>query len=395
MRTQTPLGHSPVRCEILCGVLALLFCASLFVGCDQQPAADPPPEPAASPPPPAESAAANPIKSLPPGPAEEDPLGLSPEMVAYAAEPAGIATGLFIDRLEPSDLRLLNYNVNWDHIFPRVDVEAAARFQRMIKALDPDIIHLQEIRKFSAEDAASLLNQTAPLDSGRIWYAFKGGGNVILSKYPLSNTAEHTQPRGQREFALALVDLPDDRYPADVYVINNHWKCCGGHDPKRQQQADALVAWIRDARTPGDVIDLPANTGFIISGDFNLVESEQPLMTLLTGDIYDETRYGPDTPPDWDGTELVDAHPLHNLAGPDDYTWRNDTGKYDPGRLDFVIYSDSVLQAVHSFVLNTVEMSTDDLESTRLQKMDVTLDGAGERYDHLPLVVDFRPVTPR
>jgi len=73
--------------------------------------------------------------------------------------------------------------------------------------------------------------------------------------------------------AMALVDLPDAQYESDSYVINNHYACCGApgvgspQDDQRQQQSDAVVNWIRDARTPGEAIDLPPGTPIAALGD--------------------------------------------------------------------------------------------------------------------------------
>lgn len=314
-------------------------------------------------------------------------------MQALATQPAGRATDLFLDRRQPDDLRVMSYNVNWDKIFPDKDALGAEKFQRVVKALDPDIMSLQEIRENSADDVVALLNAVAPLPDGGTWHAYKGWTNVIVSRYPLRLTADRPDPPGQRQLALALVDLPDDRFPLDVYVINIHHKCCGGtaNDPQRQQQSDALAAWIRDARTPGGRIDLPARTAVVIAGDLNLVGGPQPLLTLLTGDIQDEARYGPDAAPDWDDTTMTDAHPRHNATGPDDYTWRNDLDQFDPGRLDYVLYTDSVLEAVHAFVLNTTTLDPEALARSGLEWCDIALDLVGKELDHLPVVVDFRP----
>ena len=79
-----------------------------------------------------------------------------------------------------------------------------------------------------------------------------------------------------------------------------------------------------------------------VVGDFNIVEGLDPLNTLIDGNIFDQSTYGADSPPDWDGSSSLDARPLHNIVGPDDYTWRNDSSQFDPGRLDYVIYTDSV-----------------------------------------------------
>jgi endonuclease/exonuclease/phosphatase family metal-dependent hydrolase len=188
------------------------------------------------------------------------------------------------------------------------------------------------------------------------------------------------------------VDLPDDDFVVDAYVVNNHYKCCDPEkfDAVRQQQSDALAAWIRDARTPGGKIDLPENTAIVVTGDLNIVGSFQPVETLLAGDIQDEAKYGADFVPDWDGTPLADARPLHNLTGTDDWTWRNDNDRFPPGRLDFVLYTDSVFEVVQAFALDTTAMTEEDLRAAELEKFDVCVDNEGKHYDHIPLVVDFR-----
>ena len=316
----------------------------------------------------------------------------------------GAHTGTFIDREEPSDLRLVTYNVDWNSIFVDVNANRAEKFARVINTLNPDILALQEIgaapgnptgakaKKRTAEDVVNLLNQIVPLGPGATWHAFQGKDCVTASKYPLKMTAEHLVPAGDSDLAMALVDLPDDKFGMDFYVLNNHYKCCDAekNDPRRQRQSDALVHWIHDARTPGDNVDLPTGTAIAIVGDLNIVGSFQPVQTLISGDITNEATYGPDFAPDWDDSPLVDAHPLHNVAGPDDWTWRDDTGQFAPGRLDYVIYTGSVLEAVKKFALDTTTISDADLAGAGLQKFDASFDNEGKNYDHLPLVVDFR-----
>jgi endonuclease/exonuclease/phosphatase family metal-dependent hydrolase len=308
----------------------------------------------------------------------------------------------FLDRPPATAFRLVCYNVKWNSIFPEVDARRAARFARVVQALNPDILALQEIgmhpqdrgqpgsRKWKADDVIKLMNFALPLTDGA-WQAYQGKDSVIVSRCPLRMTAAKLDPPGERELALALVDLPDDRCAADVYVLNNHFKCCDAekNDPLRQRQADALVSWLRDARTPGGEIDLPTGTGLLIVGDLNIVGSFAPVQTLLDGDIHDETQYGPDAPPDWDNTPLADARPRHNLTGDGDWTWRDDTSQYKPGRLDYIIYSDSVLTASQTFALDTTTMSEAELAAAGLERLDVCHDQDGQVFDHLPLVADF------
>ena len=316
------------------------------------------------------------------------------------AQESAAQTGTFIDRKHDSDLRVVSYNILIDTIFPDVDLAQAEKFERVVQALDPEVLNLQEVLR-SASDVVTLLNDVAPLPLGATWYAHKSSDNVIASKYPLTLTATNTNPPKDGT-AIALVDLPNDRYDKDLYVMNNHFTCCSDMNPpgpfdsreeSRQREADALVNWMRDARTPGEFVTLPAGTPMLVAGDLNIVmepDEYDPLGTILSGDIYFEGTFGDDSPPDWDGTALADAHPLHNSSGPDGYTWRNDLSNFDPGRLDYILYTDSVLREVHKFILNTVDMTEEERLATGLLELDITVDQAGLEYDHLPVVVDFR-----
>jgi endonuclease/exonuclease/phosphatase family metal-dependent hydrolase len=315
-------------------------------------------------------------------------------LLALAGNPAAQTTGTFIDRGLPTDLRVMSYNVHEDSIFPNTSASQAAKFSRVIRALVPDVINLQEIYDHTSAEVAGLMNNLLPLGAGATWHAHQAFDNVIVSRFPLSLQRTNTIPASPRSIAVALVDLPNENYATDFYFMNNHFKCCGdvggSEDADRQRQADALVNWMRDARTPGGSVNLPSGTPMSVVGDLNLVGSLNPLNTLLTGNIVNETIYGIDSPPDWDGSPLADARPLHNGMGPADYTWRDDASSFDPGRLDFMLYTDSVVSVGKKFVLNTVSMSAAERAAASLQTYDVTSDNSGIRYDHLPLVVDFR-----
>ncbi len=292
---------------------------------------------------------------------------------------------------------MVSYNVLWNTVFPQQNLTQAAKFERVVQAIDADIWNLQEIgpNNPTDNDVVDLMNTIMPLPGGATWYGHQSWDNVIVSKYPLTMLATDTIPEpSASSVALAMVDLPDAQFETDFYFMNNHFKCCGSvgswEDNRRQEQADALVNWMRDARTPGGNINLPANTPMAVIGDLNIVGSPQPLNTIVTGNIINEGSYGSDSPPDWDGSNLTDANPLHNGSGPDDYTWRNDGSSFAPGRLDYVIYSDSVLDVGNQFVLNTVDMTPAERAATGLQTFDITVDSSGVNYDHLPVVVDFR-----
>ena len=73
----------------------------------------------------------------------------------------------------------------------------------------------------------------------------------------------------------------------------------------------------------------------------------------------------------------------------DRYTWRNDTTPYNPGPLDRVIYTDSILRIAHSYILDTATMTEEELADANLKKDDVALNLKLGQFDHFPIVVDF------
>ncbi|MBI4429797.1 MAG: T9SS type A sorting domain-containing protein, partial [Ignavibacteriales bacterium] len=151
----------------------------------------------------------------------------------------------------------------------------------------------------------------------------------------------------------------------------------------RQNELDAIMAFIRDAKQPGGLITLAPKTPILMIGDMNLVGYSRQLRTLLSGEIVDTLVYGPRFAPDWDESDLSDLLPRHPdrlLA----YTWRNDLSSYPPGRLDYMIYTDNAIEPGNRFALFTGEMSDNTLAAYGLQRNDVTT-----ASDHLPLVGDF------
>lgn len=312
-------------------------------------------------------------------------------IIAATAAPVCVhaATGTFLDRELGSDIRVATYNVYSDSIFADTNPARATRFARMLNAVDADVWCFQEIYTHTAAQVQTLLNTQRPLSSGS-WQIYKSGEHVIASKYALSMGATNTNPVGFRPVAMALVNLPDATYPRDLYLMNAHYKCCNGFDPDRQKQSDAFVNWMRDARTVGGNITITSGTPMITLGDFNIVDGIQPVTTLLDGNIIDNATYGVDSATDWDGSNSTDTAPTHNAAGVENYTWRNDHEPFAPARLDYIVYTDSVIAAPHKFALNTYSMNANELAATGLQPFDSLVDTDGMNYDHLPVIVDFR-----
>lgn len=279
-------------------------------------------------------------------------------------EPA-IAADLSLARQDPAHLRVLAYNVLFDGCFERPEP-----FARIFRALDADVVSLQEVFRHSAREARALFER---IFAGERWHAAGDDrGGITLSRHPIRDSG----PIGaHRRGGWALIAAPF----GDVLVINPHPPCCD-NDAGRQREFDAIAAWLRDAKTSGK---LPYATPIIIAGDMNLVGFSQQLRTLLAGEIADTATHGPAHRPDWDGTPLADTMPYH-LTGREVYTWRNDYGLFAPGRLDYVVYTDSVLGLGRRFVLWTPDLPDAFLAAHGLERADTAV-----ASDHLPVVADF------
>ncbi len=312
----------------------------------------------------------------------------------------------FMDKLYPEYIRLMNYNVNWDSIFPDSDplnhewrsANKVDAFKRIIEAIQPDIVCLQEINpKRDPRDVSAIFDEVLPLENGSEWQAVIADDNVIVSRYPLKtegymiHTASNPNLLTQ---AAALVDLPDNEYQQkDIYLICAHFDAFGGQQNinNRQMQADVIMRQVSDLKTPGDNIDLVSGTPVILAGDFNVYDTDPAyhLTTLVTGDIVNENLFGEDVKPDWDNTHLTDASPSHNGREAAYYTWREDGSGFNPGALDRVIYSDSVLGQRYAIILNTDVLTLKNLLKYGFQKDDIMLNADAGYFDHLPIIIDF------
>lgn len=308
----------------------------------------------------------------------------------------------FLERPEQTSFRFMDYNINWDSIFPEGQrwesslrrINREEEFARLVRAIQPDILCLQEIE--AHRDPQLLADMLAEITGNPNWVATSARDSVIATHYTFIDGYDFDLPNYPPELpqAVAMINLPDDLFGnQDVLVTCSHFKAANANsDIKlRQRQADILINRIGDAITPGGIVDLPLNTPIIMAGDYNIYDTDPAyhLVTLMTGDIVDEERYGPDIKPDWDGTDLADVHPSINNEGIYFYTWRDDGSYHNPGPLDRILYTDSQLTVINSFVLNTTLLSDFAFDLYGLDFADVLYAGELGNYDHLPLVADF------
>jgi len=287
----------------------------------------------------------------------------------------------------PSDIRVLSYNVEGQLVSGTSTIQA--RFGRIINALDPDVIVFQEIADTLTANQVAAQVMTLTGESG--WTAHMGIGfgvrTVVASRFPLADTRTDTFPASStRGVTIARINLPDGTYDRDLYIMGVHLKCCnsvGNEDENRQRSADAIAAWMGDARRAGGFYTLPNNTPMVVVGDFNLVGGPQPEQTLLTGNIQSESTYGPDVKGDWDNSNITDLTPADPFTGTIN-TWPS-TSAQQTSRLDRFLYTDSAVEIGARGIVNPATMTSAVRTALGVQSTD-----ASAAADHLPIFADFR-----
>jgi endonuclease/exonuclease/phosphatase family metal-dependent hydrolase len=270
----------------------------------------------------------------------------------------------------PGTLRILTWNVLWSGI---VDPALTPRFRRVIQALDPDVIALQEILEHA--EVHELLLEWFPGE----WWEYAGFGNAVtLSRHPRVWGWPGAYDPLDGRYTVAGFEVPG----SGMFVVFNAHLSFGDQDAERQGEADSFIAYLRDLQTPGGLVDMPGGTPFALVGDMNFVGDRAQLETLLTGAIHDTETFGPAHAPDWDGSALEDRFPLH-AGRRAAWTWRAWDGGYWPGKLDYVILPDSVVGVANEFVLDTTILPAEVLLELGLEPGDT------DASDHLPVVMDL------
>ncbi|MBC02291.1 MAG: hypothetical protein CMJ34_03160 [Phycisphaerae bacterium] len=275
-----------------------------------------------------------------------------------------------LDKERPGDVRTISWNVLRDNPW---ESEESGKFARMIQAIEPDILNLQEIYDHSPNQTRNRF--VVWMDgTSNDWHVAGNNDCKTISRYPIL----HSEPLSGN--LVVLVDTTEV-LGRPLLIFNAHTPCCS-NDDGRQWEIDEMLQFLGRVRA-GNHDDIPSDVAVQIAGDLNLVGFAQQLESLVDGDIVNESEFGSDIAPDVDGSPLLDPFPLQTesrLA----YTWRNDWSWYWPGRLDVTIISDSVLEPGRQLVLETRRMSAARLAEHGLQAED---SGCS---DHLPIICDLR-----
>ena len=279
---------------------------------------------------------------------------------------------------DPQYMRLMTYNTLSNGL---LNNNRKQKIAQVIQAVSPNIITFNECWDVTAAYAKNFMDETLPLNNLAGWQITAlDYGNITASRYDI---LANWQIWPEHRLTASLIDLPNNIYTTDLLVINAHLKCCSNGDSQRQQEADAIAEFILDLKTGGGNITLPPNTPFVISGDLNLVGDFQQLETLITGDIQNNFSFGNGGPLDWDNSDLEDVISLQTDI-PMAYTWFGQNESYPPSRLDFAIYSNSVMSMKKAFTLQTETMS-----GNRLDMYNLNFNTTSIASDHFPKITDF------
>ena len=303
-------------------------------------------------------------------------------------EPASFS----FEKIDATDVRVMSYNVLFDNPF---NGSIEPYFRRIFQAIKPDIIGIQEVYDHSSQEIANLVEFWLPSGSGQAWYHSGHraglGDNHLVSRYPIE--------------AAYVIDKDTNAYMLDVLgvrtlVLVSHPPCCGNDDGRRVAFNNMMkfVKQVKNGEGP-NAFRLQDKTPIIITGDMNLVRNSDQQRTLVHGE-FTSVNGSPaldDFAPDWDGTSLEDAK-SPNPYLPTTFTWyatprdedpnRVEPGYYSPGRLDYIVYTGSVLKMKNNFTLHTPAIPSREFNSGGAAEGLYAVD-TERASDHLPVVADF------
>jgi endonuclease/exonuclease/phosphatase family metal-dependent hydrolase len=252
-------------------------------------------------------------------------------------------------------------------------VQEPETFRRILRAIEPDVILFQEWDEGDASVIRSWL--TANLSDIGTWDVSKpegdmsqGGGVAVASRFPIETIGPAVTREGGRPVRAAIAAV---QTPAGLLLATSvHLKCCGTKDSRedRQRMEEARAV----AQRIGVISKELRPAMVVVGGDLNLVGSRPPLDVIRSGI-------------DLDASDLTIAESW--VFGSNAiYTWREDGSEFAPGRLDYVMFSDSTADAVQSFALDTNRFTDEALARLGLDRTD------SAASDHLPVVVDLLPI---
>ncbi len=273
--------------------------------------------------------------------------------------------------------RVMTWNLEKGNLIKQREVVT-----RVFMAIRPDIVLVQEILDGqTADDLEDVLEDAMPNTK---WTAILSprSGNIKsaiatrLRAKPIASfnkLKRRGESHGHVRAVGMTITVPG---VGNVLAVSAHLKCCGiAGGPEDLKRIGEVMAIRRAIKTAAESVNYK---GLIIGGDLNLVGGLLPLQMLIAqgeGLIADTDTLG----------DLLVVEALQS-DGQGVQTWQEDGQSYTPGRLDYLMVTESLLKPVNAFVLDT-----DDLTLQSLEKLGLQADDTTHASDHLPVVVDLTP----
>ena len=265
--------------------------------------------------------------------------------------------------------------VSWNVLFA-APMRNPDPFARILRALDPDVVLLQEWNGVEADELERWF--TTNVSPGWSALVSAGWGVAIVARGSVERLVpyEIARPEGapgdgfRPEKTLRLVAGVVRTAKGPLAVASVHLKCCGGAEGPEDRARVAEAERIREVldRAFADLGE-HAPVARVLGGDLNLVGSRRPLEVLRKG-------LGSA------GEDLnIAAMPVSGDRAW--YTWRRDRSRFAAGRLDYILFSGG--DGVASFALDAQLIPAISLASLGIEAGDTSVS------DHLPLVLDLRP----
>jgi endonuclease/exonuclease/phosphatase family metal-dependent hydrolase len=266
--------------------------------------------------------------------------------------------------------RVVSWNVQRGAIFSQGEP-----FRRVLRALDPDVVLLVELNdENTVADVERFFAQAFP-ERGA-WHAVvgKGGGDLrcaVASRFPLAPAPELelvSMPH-QPDKSVRVMGASIDVFGRKLLAVATHLKCCGSAGGPEDQIREVEVGQIRHAVKLA--LGQTEFDGLVIGGDLNLVGARDPLELLARGLDLDRSALAiPQT---------------YQLDGLSNATWADRNQPFIPGRLDYILHSDSTIDCLHGFVFDSQDPDQTWRDAHQVQPGDTAA-----ASDHLPVVLDLR-----
>jgi exonuclease III len=272
-----------------------------------------------------------------------------------------------------SDFRIMSLNCLKDKIFNTSYYE---NYKRILSSIDADIMCFEEIYDHTDLQTDSLVSLMIHNSTTNKYYSYRSDPDiVILSKYPI---IKYERINGNSAYIL---DFSSINKP-NILIIACHL-AADNEDTYRQYEVNHILTFLKKVKDNPNAYNLSDQFPFIILGDLNSVGLSQQIKSLINGEITD-TKLGDSFTPDWDNSSLKDLCPK-NANSNTSFTWYSPYSDFAAGRMDYIIYSDSKLTSINSFVL-----FTDLVDKTTLSNFGLLEGDSKKISDHLPIVSDFK-----